>query len=166
MVIYGVNGSGRSSFVEAVEFVLNDGKIGHLAHEYSVTRQQKAIPNTHRPQGRRTELTIKFKDNSEHRAEIKENGSSTGSGAEAAAMASWGYRRTVLRQDEVAAFIHDTKGDKYSPPLPWPYQTCQLSPSEVCSYYRSAVTPAQVPEVLSLVRLWAPTSAPSPRCFL
>ena len=33
-------------------------------------------------------------------------------------MDTWDYRRTVLRQDEVAAFIHDTKGDKYSALLP------------------------------------------------
>ncbi|MDO8700505.1 MAG: AAA family ATPase, partial [Deltaproteobacteria bacterium] len=35
LVVYGANGSGKSSFVDAVEYVLNDGKIGHLSHEYS-----------------------------------------------------------------------------------------------------------------------------------
>ena len=87
MVVYGLNGSGKSSFVDAVEFVLNDGKIGHLTHEYSGSHQERAILNTHRPQGRRTELTIKFKDNSEHKTEIKQNGSFSSSGAESAAMA-------------------------------------------------------------------------------
>ena len=29
MVVYGENGSGKSCFVDAVEYVLNDGKIGH-----------------------------------------------------------------------------------------------------------------------------------------
>jgi DNA repair exonuclease SbcCD ATPase subunit/ribosomal protein S27AE len=118
MVIYGLNGSGKSSFVDAVEYVLNDGRIGHLAHEYSGKRQEKAVPNTHKPQGRKTELRIKFKDDSELKAEIAQDGSATKSGAEAVAMQTWDYRRTVLRQDEVAAFIRDTKGVKYSALLP------------------------------------------------
>jgi DNA repair exonuclease SbcCD ATPase subunit len=118
MVVYGVNGSGKSSFVDAVEYVLNDGKIGHLAHEYSGKRQEKAVPNRHKPQGRKVELRIKFKDHSELKTEITEDGSPTSSGAEAVAMRTWDYRRTVLRQDEVAAFIHDTKGGKYSALLP------------------------------------------------
>ncbi len=118
MVVYGANGSGKSSFVDAVEYVLNDGTIGHLAHEYSGKRQEKAVPNTHKPPDRKIELSIKFKDNSELKTEIMQNGSSTSSGAEAIAMRTWDYRRTILRQDEVAAFIHDTKGGKYSALLP------------------------------------------------
>jgi hypothetical protein len=118
MVVYGVNGSGKSCFVDAVEYVLRDGKIGHLAHEYSGKRQEKAVPNTHKPQGRKIELRIKFKDDSELKTEITQDGSPTSSGAEAVAMRTWDYRRTVLRQDEVGAFIHDTKGGKYSALLP------------------------------------------------
>ncbi len=118
MVVYGVNGSGKSSFVDAVEYVLNNGRIGHLAHEYSGKHQEKAVPNTHKPQGRRTELRIKFKDDSEIKTVIAQDGSSTNSGAEVIAMQIWDYRRTVLRQAEVAAFIHHTKGDKYSALLP------------------------------------------------
>lgn len=118
MVVYGVNGSGKSSFVDAVEYVLNDSKIGHLAHEYSGKRQEKAVPNTHKPQGRKTVLTIKFEDDSELKTEIRQDGSSKSSGAKAGAVHIWDYRRTVLRQDEVAAFIHDTKGGKYSALLP------------------------------------------------
>ena len=118
MVVYGMNGSGKSCFVDAVEYVINDGKIGHLSHEYSGTRQEKGILNTHKPQDGKTELRIKFQDNSELKTEIKVNGSSTSSGAETAAMATWDYQRTILRQDEVANFIRDTKGDKYSTLLP------------------------------------------------
>lgn len=118
MVVYGENGSGKSSFVDAIEYILNNGRINHLAHEYSGKRQERAIHNTHKPQGRTTEVIIKFKDNSELKTEIKQNGTSTSSGAEAIAMNSWSYRRTVLRQDEVATFVHDTKGDKYSALLP------------------------------------------------
>lgn len=118
MVVYGTNGSGKSSFMDAVEYVLNDGTIGHLTHEYSGRRQEKAVPNTHKPPDRKTELSIKFKDDSELKIEIPQNGSSTSSGAEAIAMRTWDYQRTILRQDEVAAFIHDTKGGKYSTLLP------------------------------------------------
>jgi hypothetical protein len=118
MVVYGVNGSGKSSFVDAVEYVLNDGRIGHLAHEYSGKRQEKAVPNTQKPHGRKIELRIKFKDGSELNTEITQDGSATSSGAEAVAMHTWDYRRIVLRQDEVAAFIGDTKGGKYSALLP------------------------------------------------
>ncbi len=118
MVVYGQNGSGKSSFVDAVEYVINDGKIRHLAHEYSGRRQEKAVPNTHKPKDRKTELRIKFEDNSELKTEIKPSGFSTTSGAEGVTIRTWDYGRTVLRQDEVATFIHDTKGDKYSALLP------------------------------------------------
>jgi len=118
IVVYGMNGSGKSSFVDAAEYVLNDGKIKHLAHEYSGKHQEKAIPNTHMPEGRKPELSIKFADDSELRIEIQQDGSWKSSGGEAAAVDTWDYRRTVLRQDEVAEFIHDTKGGKYSALLP------------------------------------------------
>jgi AAA15 family ATPase/GTPase len=49
MVVYGVNGSGKSSFVDAVEYVLKDGKVGHLAHEYSGKRRKRlSLTRTHR----------------------------------------------------------------------------------------------------------------------
>ena len=118
MVIYGENGSGKSSFVDAIEYILNNGRINHLAHEYSGKRQEKTIHNTHKPQGEKTETVIKFAGGSELKTEIKQNGASTSTGAEAIAMDAWNYRRTVLRQDEVATFIHGTKGDKYSALLP------------------------------------------------
>lgn len=118
MVVYGVNGSGKSSFVDAIEYVLQGGKVGHLAHEYSGRRQEKAITNTHRPKGRKTELQIKFKNGSEASIEINKDGSSIWSGAAALGIHAWDYQRTVLRQHEVSHFIHDTKGEKYSALLP------------------------------------------------
>lgn len=118
MVAYGENGSGKSSFVDAIEYVLNEGRISHLAHEYSGKHQEKAVPNTHKPRGRKSGLRITFKDDSELKIEIKPNGTSVSSGADITAIRSWDYRRTILRQDEVAAFIHNTKGGKYSALLP------------------------------------------------
>src|SRR5437016_4805947 len=81
MVVYGENGSGKSSFVDAVEYVLKGGKIGHLAHESSGKHQEKGIVNTHTPEGKKTELQIKFRDGSELKIEIKLNGTSTSSGS-------------------------------------------------------------------------------------
>ena len=118
MVIYGANGSGKSSFVDAIEYVLNSGIIEHLKNEYSGTRQVKALPNTHRPQGGRTYLGFKFKDKSAFTIDFASNGSSESSGGQDMAMANWEYRQTVLRQDEISKFIHDTKGGKYSALLP------------------------------------------------
>jgi len=118
MVVYGVNGSGKSSFVDAVEYVLNDGKVGHLSHEYSGRHQERAVLNAHKPPGAKTELGFRFEDGSEIKIEIGQDGSSTSSGAETVAMGTWDYRRTVLRQDEVAGFIRNTKGEKYSALLP------------------------------------------------
>lgn len=118
VVIYGENGSGKSCFVDAVEYVLNNGKIIHLAHEYSGKRQERAIHNTHKPKSKRTELGIKFGDDSQLKIVIGPDGSFVSSGAEPSAMNTWDYSRTVLRQDEVATFIHNTKGGKYSALLP------------------------------------------------
>lgn len=118
MVIYGQNGTGKSSFVDAIEYVLNNGKLAHLTHEYSGRNQEKAIPNTHTPGDKGTEFWIKFRDDAELNVKIASNGTNTQTGAKAVAMDTWDYRRTVLRQDEVAQFIHSRKGEKYSALLP------------------------------------------------
>lgn len=118
MVVYGGNGAGKSSFVDAVEYVLNNGAIEHLRHEYSGSHQVKAIPNTHKPEGCDTVLKFRFRDDSELKVDFSPNGSSKSSGAEAVAMSTWEYRQTVLRQNEVSQFIHNTKGEKYSALLP------------------------------------------------
>lgn len=118
MVVYGVNGSGKSTFVDAIEYILHAGRIGHLTHEYSGKHQEKGVPNTHTPKDRQTEISITFANNGELRTTIAADGTSSTSGSAATAMAEWGYLRAVLRQDEVATFIHDTKGGKYSALLP------------------------------------------------
>ena len=118
MVVYGENGSGKSSFVDAVEYVLNNGSIEHLRTEYSGSRQEKAIPNTHKPANAKSTLSFKFQNSSELKIQFNPNGSSKRLAGESIAMDEWAYRQTVLRQDEVAKFIHDTKGEKYSALLP------------------------------------------------
>ena len=52
------------------------------------------------------------------KTEIKDDGTANASGPKAATIPAWDYRRAVLRQVEVASFIHATKGEKYSALLP------------------------------------------------
>lgn len=118
MVVYGANGSGKSSFVDALEYVLNDGRIQHLAHEYSGKNQERAVLNTHKPEGQPGEVSITFSDDSSLSVSIAPLGTHSISGAGKQHVAGWDYRRTVLRQDEVSRFVHSTKGEKYSVLLP------------------------------------------------
>ncbi len=116
VVAYGENGAGKSSFVDAVEFLINGGKIRHLAHEYSGKRQEKGIINTHMAKSEKAKLAISVEGGAQVTAQLEQNGKYTCSGIET--LSGWDYGRTILRQDEVAAFIHGTKGDKYSALLP------------------------------------------------
>jgi DNA repair exonuclease SbcCD ATPase subunit len=117
-VVYGSNGSGKSSFVDAVEYTLEGGRIGHLSHEYSGRKQEKGILNTHAQPTDKCGYYITFMDGSKLRVSINQDGSASLSGADHVGMPNWDYKRTVLRQDEVAAFISARKGDKYSALLP------------------------------------------------
>lgn len=117
LVLYGENGSGKSSFVDAVEHTINDGRIIHLAHEYSGKRQEKAVVNTHKPSNQNTEIFVTLEDNSSVETKILANGSFTVNPPESK-ISLWDYRCTILRQNEVADFIADTKGNKYSALLP------------------------------------------------
>lgn len=118
MVVYGANASGKSSFVDAIEYLLHGGKIRHFAHEYSGKHLQHAVPNTHKPADQTTGLSVEFQDGSDINIEINDGGSSNSSGSMLAAITTWDYGRTVLRQDNLAGFIQDTKGGKYSVLLP------------------------------------------------
>ena len=117
VVVYGSNGSGKSSFVDAIELAIN-GKISHLSHEYSGKRQERGVPNTHCKPSDATRVRVRFQDGTERLVAIAKDGAFTSTGSEAPVIASWDYKRTVLRQNEVSAFIGDTKGDKYSAILP------------------------------------------------
>src|SRR5262245_43160285 len=92
MVVYGENGAGKSSFVDALEYVLNDGRISHLAHEYSGKNQVRAVPNTHRPRDQKTALRIVFKEGEELSVEIKPSGASTRSGDAGTGIENWDYQ--------------------------------------------------------------------------
>jgi len=117
LVLYGENGSGKSSFVDAVEHNVKDGKINHLAHEYSGKRQERAVVNTHTPGSQNGSIFITLDDGTSIETKIQKNGTFTTTPV-VSDIKSWDYRRTILRQNEVADFIADTKGDKYSALLP------------------------------------------------
>lgn len=117
LVLYGENGAGKSSFVDAIEHNINNGRINHLAHEYSGKRQEKAVLNTHIPKNQNGDISITLEDNSTVETKIQKNGSFTVTPT-ISDINSWDYRRTILRQNEVADFIANTKGDKYSALLP------------------------------------------------
>ena len=118
MVVYGTNGSGKSSFIDAVEYVLHNGRLEHLKHEYSGSNQANGIPNTHKPKTSNTALEIKFEDDSDIQITFPSNGALKNDGSNKNYMEEWEYRQTVLRQDEVSDFIHDRKGERYSALLP------------------------------------------------
>ncbi len=117
LVTYGENGSGKSSFVDAVEYNIMEGKVNHLAHEYSGKKQERAIINTHTPGSQISSIVITLEDGSSAEAKIQRNGSFTIT-PDTSTIKDWDYRRTILRQNEVADFIADTKGNKYSALLP------------------------------------------------
>lgn len=116
-MLFGENGAGKSSFVDAVEAVITNGKVKHLSHNYSGHYQEKGLINTKRPHGTPTTVDIQFIDgtvssvNWSQKAPIRTvdpNNSIT----------KWDLQQTVLRQEELSDFIRSTKGDKYSTVLP------------------------------------------------
>src|SRR6266508_4666075 len=80
-VIYGENGAGKSAFVDAIEYVLHGGRIGHLSHEYSGKHQEKGVINTHAPADKKAELVITLSDGTSLEVEINHGGSPAYSGA-------------------------------------------------------------------------------------
>lgn len=121
VVVYGSNGSGKSSFSDAIEYVVTKGKIRHLMHEYSGSRQEKGVINTHAPAGSSSAIRISFEGDVSIDVIIKPDGTpSFSSNPEDLVdfVQTWELEQLILRQDEVAAFIERTKGGKYSVLLP------------------------------------------------
>lgn len=153
MVVYGKNGAGKSSFVDAIEYLINNGKLEHLAHEYSGRNQRNAILNTHIPEDKCAELCLEFIDRNKIVVEINHNGAHTVSGADSIDMKSWEYRRTVLRQDEVATFICSTKGEKYSSLLPlFGLQKLEVAAENLHQLQRAVSTHSNIAQMQSDLR--------------
>lgn len=116
-VVFGTNGAGKSSFVDAVEATLCGGKVRHLSHMYSGRHQEKGLLNTARPEGAASTVELLLEDGSRTVSRW-----TTGAPALVAEGASnpaeWDYGRTALRQEELSDFIRSTKGEKYSAVLP------------------------------------------------
>jgi energy-coupling factor transporter ATP-binding protein EcfA2 len=121
IAIYGANGSGKSTFCDAIEYLIMEGKIDHLRHEYSGVRQEKGIRNTHAPKGAPSTISVQFEGDISIHVTIDENGSPVFTSAPSEFIdfiQSWKLEQLVLRQDEVARFVIKPKGDKYSALLP------------------------------------------------
>lgn len=121
VVIYGTNGAGKSSFADAFEYIVSNGKIRHLAHEYSGQHQHLGLRNTHAPENRPAHLRLQFQENTWLTVTIQPDGIFSIDCTPpdlASKVQSWDLERLILRQDEVARFIHATKGEKYSVLLP------------------------------------------------
>lgn len=155
VVIYGENGAGKSSFVDAVEFLMSGGKIRHLAHEYSGRRQEKGIINTHKPKDEKTKLIIAFDGGAQETAEIESDGKCILAGINA--MRDWDLGRTILRQDEVARFIHGTKGEKYSALLPlFGLQELEVAAQNVRQLAKEIERQFEIGEIRTQLRLLEP----------
>jgi len=117
VVVYGANASGKSSFVDGIEYIIRDGKICHLQHEYSGSYQEKGVRNTHTPSDSISQSAIHLDDGSFIIAKVKPDGMFTISSSPKdlkLTFQSWNFESHLLRQDEVSRFIHYTKGQKYS----------------------------------------------------
>lgn len=115
-VVYGPNGAGKSSYVDGVEALLSGGRVSHLSHEYAGRHQEKGLVNTARPTGQSTKVVVTLIDGSTE-ALSWTSGAPARERTGTTAM-SWEYRRTALRQEDLAGFISATKGEKYSAVVP------------------------------------------------
>ena len=106
MAVYGANASGKSSFIDAIEFMMNGGKIGHLTHEYSGRHQEKGIINSKKPEDRETKLEIVLNDDSSLATVIKSDGSYNNTSKATVDISTWNYRRTVSRQARAISIQH------------------------------------------------------------
>ena len=119
LFVYGLNGAGKSSFVDAVEVCVRSGKINHLSHEYSGRHQEKGLINTHRPSAAATTASVVMaKTGDTVTCRWEESGAAKLDGLIKAPLDRWDYRRIALRQEEVAEFIRATKAEKYSALVP------------------------------------------------
>jgi len=121
VVVYGLNASGKSSFVDGVEYIMTNGRIKHLRHEYSGSRLEKSVKNTKTPDSEISKVLLYFSNGNNISAEISSDGTFviTSDPPELqSTIQNWDVERHILRQDEVAIFVHSTKGQKYSVLLP------------------------------------------------
>jgi energy-coupling factor transporter ATP-binding protein EcfA2 len=115
VVVYGENACGKSSFVDALEFIITKGKIEHLKNEFSET--SNCVRNTETPDGEDCKVRISFENAGYIEANITQAGKirfEASSDDLLTVVQEWDVQRHILRQDEVSDFIHLTKSKKYS----------------------------------------------------
>ncbi len=118
VVTYGCNGSGKSTFVDAIEYVLNGGKIAHLSHEYSGKRQEKGLINTHKPANDQATVKITFQNDSNVEYTISNNGDFQIQDENFVSPESWDMDKILLRYISLSEFISSPKSSKYNTLLP------------------------------------------------
>jgi len=115
-VVYGDNGSGKSSFVDGFEYLLCNGKIAHLSVEYADTKQKNCVRNTVTPDDIVSQTIVRFVGGNEVSCKIPNDGSVRFSSTPAPfkqELQTWKRESHILRQDEVAEFVKQTKSQKY-----------------------------------------------------
>jgi energy-coupling factor transporter ATP-binding protein EcfA2 len=115
VVVYGENACGKSSFVDAIEFIITQGKIEHLRNEFSDLNN--CVRNTETPDGEDCKARISFENGRWVEAHVPQMGRirfEASSDDLLTAIQEWDVQRHILRQDEVSDFIHLTKSKKYS----------------------------------------------------
>ena len=121
-VVYGDNASGKSSFVDGFEYVLEMGRIEHLRNEYADrSGQRNCVRNTSAPDDVDAKSIVNFVDGNNVFAVIPSDGRiSYGSSSDGLLdqFRKWKRPSHVLRQDEVGEFIEKSKGQKYNALIP------------------------------------------------
>ena len=110
----------ESSFVDGVEVCLAAGKVAQPGRcEDSGRHQEKGLIYTHCPTGRPASVTVTVAETGEGvTCTWTGSGAPKMTGLDKVPLNTWDYRRTALRQEEVAEFIRSTKAEKYSALLP------------------------------------------------
>ena len=118
IVVYGENGSGKSSFVDAFEYMLTNGRIEHLRNEYADrSGQRNCVRNTETPEDTDSKAVIKYINENQTSVTIPRSGKISFQSVPDnfnKSFRSWKRQSHILRQDEVAEFFNNTKSDKYS----------------------------------------------------
>lgn len=118
IVVYGENATGKTSFVDAIEYIMTKGKIKHLRSEYADrSGQRNCVRNTETPYDVESKATIKFGDDHSVIAIIPESGRiryESTPDTLIKQIQGWKRQSHILRQDEVAEFINISKTKKYS----------------------------------------------------
>jgi uncharacterized Zn finger protein (UPF0148 family) len=115
VVVYGDTASGKSSFVDAMEFILTKGKIEHLKNEFS--DPTNCVRNTETPDTEECYARICFENSDYVETKVPKTGRiqfEASSDGLLTTVQEWDVKRHILRQDEVSDFIHSTKSEKYS----------------------------------------------------